>query len=147
MIEDLRENLEGPLALPKDAVNWLVTVFEMAQMLDDAYDDGSLEPKDVNKLVWNTFVAMPTNPFYMEKAAVLTPVLITTIMKWHAANAVEEKQEPSESSFIWRAGYYDLVLFVVLLCHGEEVARNNAHLVMKLYGEKYSDYIQEIKHA
>jgi hypothetical protein len=44
---------------------------------------------------------------------------------------------------MWRAGYYDIILTVVQLCHGAEVAKESAHMVMRMYGEKLEDYLEE----
>jgi hypothetical protein len=48
---------------------------------------------------------------------------------------------------MWRAGYYDIILTVVQLCHGQEVAKESAHLIMRMYGEKYEDYLEEFSNA
>jgi hypothetical protein len=48
---------------------------------------------------------------------------------------------------MWRAGYYDLVLLVIQICHGYEKALLAAPSVMSLYGETLADYLGEFEHA
>jgi hypothetical protein len=40
-----------------------------------------------------------------------------------------------------------LVLAVVQICHGPEIAIKMAPSVMDLYGEKFEDYMREFKNA
>jgi hypothetical protein len=46
-------------------------------------------------------------------------------------------------AFAWRAGYYDIVLSVVCICHGAAAAVKAAPFVMGLYGEKFDAYLNE----
>jgi hypothetical protein len=69
------------------------------------------------------------------------------ILKWQASDKVERVGKHDEVSFVWRAGYYDVVLTVVRLCHGVAIAHQCAADVMRLYGEKYSEYVKEFDNA
>jgi hypothetical protein len=69
------------------------------------------------------------------------------ILKWQASDTAERNQQADAKSFVWRAGYYDLVLMTVSLVHGPVPATQNAHLVMALYGETYEDYMKEFGNA
>jgi hypothetical protein len=60
-----------------------------------------------------------------------------------AADTAERAGVADEVSFVWRAGYYDLVMLVTQLALGAAEAMRLAPCVMKLYGEKFADYRKE----
>jgi hypothetical protein len=69
------------------------------------------------------------------------------ILKWQASDQAERAGKADAKSFVWRAGYYDVVLMTVALCHGTQRATEAASQVMELYGETLEDYIKEFSHA
>lgn len=138
----LRKNLTA-MGYHADAVDWLMMVWDLIQVFDDAAD-GDTPPRDqVSRAVWAAFVGMPTNAFYTAKAPVLTPILATQILKWEASDRLERAGAGDAMTFAWRAGFYDLVLWVGHLCglsgHGEAI--------LALYGESFEDYRKEFDHA
>lgn len=143
----LREHLTKTFQLPAPAVDWLMMIFNIIQVFDDVADGDPVDRADLNRAIWDSLVGVYQNPFFVSHAHILTPVLATMVLKWHASDTVERKGEHDARSFVWRAGYYDLVLIAVQLVHGPTAAAENAHLVMQLYGEKFDDYMQEFSHA
>ena len=77
----------------------------------------------------------------------LVPMLSTMVLKWQASDVVEREGRADAKSFVWRAGYYDLILMAIQLCHGAQQALIMAPHVMELYGEKFEDYLMEFKNA
>ena len=143
----LRENLVQVLQLPKPAVDWLCSLYEVIQAFDD-YADGDEVPRErLNALIWDSLVTMPSNSFFAQHAAVLLPVVATQVLKWQGADARERAGDPSAMAFAWRAGFYDVVLMVVNCAHGTEAAHVAAPAVLQLYGERYADYMKEFGHA
>jgi hypothetical protein len=69
--------------------------------------------------------------------------LALLVMKWKASDDAERAGQADARSFIWRAGYYDLVLLVVLLTKGHATAMKNAVKIMHLYGEQLDVYLKE----
>ena len=69
------------------------------------------------------------------------------ILKWKASDEAERAGNPSAMSFVWRAGFYDVVLAVVQIVHGTDAAMQIAVNVMSLYGETLPDYMQEFGNA
>lgn len=143
----LQRNLTEVLSLPEPAVEWLLSVWNCFQVFDDAADGDPIDRQELNDALWQSMVGFYQNPFFVANAPHLVPVMAVCILKWQASDHAERKHKPSAMSYAWRAGFYDLVLSVVCLCHGQRVARDNAHLVMELYGETYEDYLAEFKHA
>jgi hypothetical protein len=90
---------------------------------------------------------MNQNSFWIANSHNLAPVVATAILKWQASDHVERTGKADAKSFVWRAGYYDVVLMAVALCHGTQEATKIAHEIMALYGEKLEDYMKEFDHA
>ena len=129
--------------LPPDAARFLLVVYEAWQVFDDFADGDPVKREDLHATLWNVFVGLPSNPFYQAHMAALIPALGTGILKWLAADTVERAGEADEVSFVWRAGFYDLVVLVAQLALGPAEAMRLAPSMLKLYGEKFADYRKE----
>jgi hypothetical protein len=117
------------------------------QVFDDVADGDPVEREDLNAAIWNTLVGMNQNSFWSANSITLAPVVATMILKWQGSDQAERAGKADARAYVWRAGYYDVVLMVVALCHGTKYATDNAHLVMALYGETLEDYMKEFSHA
>jgi hypothetical protein len=73
--------------------------------------------------------------------------MLSALMKWHAANEAEAAKAHDERSFCWRAGYYEVILTVVVIIHGPEAAMKIARDVLSFYGETFADYSKEFSDA
>jgi len=124
------------LGLPEAAKVWLLDLWNLIQVLDDAADGDPVDKASAARAVRAVFLTMPLNDFYRQYAAILQPVLTLQVFKWEAANEVETLGLANEKSYVWRAGYYDVVLMVCHLCGIE----NAGHAVMEMYGETYGEY-------
>jgi hypothetical protein len=145
--EWLKENLQRVLALPAPATEWLMMLWGAIQVFDDVADGDPVEREDLNAAIWNTLVGMNQNSFWAANSITLAPVVATMILKWQGSDQAERAGNADARSYVWRAGYYDVVMMVVALCHGTKYATDNAHLVMALYGETLEDYMKEFSHA
>lgn len=145
--EWLKENLQRVLALPAPATEWLMMLWGAIQVFDDVADGDPVEREDLNAAIWNTLVGMNQNSFWAANSITLAPVVATMILKWQGSDQAERAGKADARSYVWRAGYYDVVMMVVALCHGTKYATDNAHLVMALYGETLEDYMKEFSHA
>jgi hypothetical protein len=139
----LKDNLEKSFALPPDAVDWLMSLWHVLQVFDDYADGDPVERKDLDATIWNTLVGMPSNPFFAKNCSSLLPVMSMLILKWQASDKAEREGTADQRSFVWRAGYYDVLLMTVQLVHGTDAAHKIAHHVMSFYGESYEEYKQE----
>jgi hypothetical protein len=146
-LDALQKNFSQGLHLPPDAVRWLLDLFHAFQIFDDFADGDKVDRNDLNTLIWNTLVGMQQNPFYAANSYCLSSIVGLNILKWQASDTIERSGSADAKSYVWRAGYYDIVLAVVQLCHGPVFAAQNAHIVLGLYGETYDDYMKEFKNA
>lgn len=146
-IDWLRLNLQKVLALPAPAIEWLLMLYGAIQVFDDVADGDAVERDDLNAAIWNTLVGMSQNTFWIANSQTLTPVVASMILKWQASDQAERNGKADARSFVWRAGYYDVVLMTVALCHGTQHATERAQQVMELYGETLEDYMKEFGNA
>jgi hypothetical protein len=143
VIDDLRHHFAVTLELPDAAVEWLLDVWRMIQMLDDVADGDPVSRDDLNAVIWAALVTMPANPFFLANAAALQTALAQLVLKWQASDDAERQGQADARSYMWRAGYYDLILLVVLLTKGHADAMKDAKTVMHLYGETLHEYLKE----
>ena len=122
-------------------------LYEAIQVFDDVADGDPVNRQDLNATIWNTLVGMNQNSFWLVNSQTLTPVVASMILKWQASDQAERAGRADARSFMWRAGFYDVVLMAVALCHGSGHATNVASQVMSIYGEKLEDYLKEFNHA
>lgn len=143
----LSRNLQESFAITGDAHDWVMGLWNAIQVFDDMADGDFPDREDLFACIADALVNMPANPFFQQHARTLLPLMAIALLKWRASDDAEREGNPSEVSFVWRAGFYDIVLAVIQLVHGQAIAREIAHHVMNLYGEKYADYVEEFTHA
>lgn len=141
LLHEFREKLN----LPPMAIEWLMDVWDLAQTFDDLADGDNedLEPEALDKAIWNGLIRMPSNSFYDQHKAWLIPAMAMMHLKWMAANIAERNGLADERSYVWRAGYYDLVCLVTALVHGPSSERSYAALT--IYMESCADYLKEMR--
>lgn len=135
------------LKLPLEAQLWLTDFWDVIQGLDDWRDNDPVDPAEKEKVIYQVMVALPMNPFFQCHAHSLLPIMSNLVLKWIAANRLEDNKEELHKAYMWRAAYYDLVLEVVRLVHGYQDASIASEYVAKMYGESFEDYVKEFKNA
>lgn len=145
--DSLAYHLRETFELPQPAIDWLLLLWSAVQTFDDFADGDKVERAELDALIWNTLVALPCHPFFAANAQALGGAVSTAVLKWQASDRAERDGFADARSFVWRAGFYDVVLVVLNLCYGPSVAQSKAHLVMHLYGERLDDYLKEFDHA
>ena len=145
--ESLKRNFTESLRLSPSAVEWLIVVWEAIQFFDDVADNDPVSRDRLDKVLWALFVTGPQNRFYSDHSAQLSAILATQIMKWQASDRSERDGRADQKSYVWRAGYYDLVLYCCVLIHGPEVTAMAAENILRLYGEDYVNYAREFENA
>jgi hypothetical protein len=145
--EQVLQNSFTVLMLPPDASRWLIDVWRAIQVFDDVADGDPVSRDDLNHTLWASLVGLQINQFHMTHGASLVPVLALQILKWHGSDAAEREGNADARSFMWRAGYYDLVLMVACLVHGSEKAAALSPVIMRMYGEDLAEYLKEYGNA
>lgn len=139
----LREFFSDVLDLPHDASEWLLSLWHTTQFLDDVADGDKIDRSDFNYALNKLLVEMPASQFFSQNAPQLLMSVAVFIAKWQASDFLERLDKADQRTFMWRAGYYDVILTVVILCHGLHTATKMAPDIMSLYGESYESYKEE----
>lgn len=143
----LKKNFESALALPPDAVDLLLMIWQVFQFFDDVADGDYSDRQELNSSLWSCMVGIEQNSFYIQHGWQLRPIVGLAIMKWQASDKAEREGAHTAMSYAWRAGYYDIVLAAFQIAHGPDKAAQNADLVMRLYGESFEEYMKEFDNA
>lgn len=143
----LSRNLRETLSLPDDAVTWLLGLWNASQVFDDMADGDFPDRDRLNSTLLDCLVNLQANDFFLRHGHHLLPVVRCAVLKWNAADMAERAGQADARSFVWRAGFYDIVLMVVALIHGDDTALSIGHNVMHLYGESFDAYMAEVAHA
>lgn len=145
--EVLRSIYRDTLKLSQEASDWLDGLWSVIQVFDDVIDkDNEITRQDANAALYAALLSMPASPFWLRNHAVLTPVMLVALSKWQASDARERAGIIDAVSFVWRASFYDVVLAVCHLVHGDK-AVDMAATVASMYGENFEDYKKEFGHA
>jgi hypothetical protein len=127
------------IGMPGDAKAWLLDLWNVIQVLDDAYDGDRAKPEDVSRSVLAIFWEMPLNAFYQRFQSALQPLLLLMVLRWEGANALEAAGQADERTYMARADYYGIVTVVCHLCG----IKDAGEIGIRLYGETYAEYIRE----
>jgi hypothetical protein len=121
----------------------MLDVWSLIQVFDDAEDGDAIDSIELDRAMWAALVGLPSNEFFVQYRKELTGIIAVQILKWRAATQAEALNAADERSFLWRAGYFDILMFVYALVHGKDIASRNAMDVMSRYDETYEEYKKE----
>lgn len=143
--QSLQQQFTETLHLPESACAWLLGVWNLVQVLDDVADGDAIERADLDRAVWDCLAGLPSNDFYQRHQSWLIPACAQMVLKWLASDMAERNGDADERSYVWRAGYYDVVMLATSLVHGPN--SEYALKALSLYGETAADYLKEFEHA
>lgn len=141
----LRHNLVDGFGLPSDAVDWLMGLWTVIQALDDVADGTPGDPRQAYSAAWLGLVGLQTMPYFLPRSALLLPLMGVQVLKWQASDEAERAGLADARSYMWRAGFYDVVLAVCIMQFGAEQASRMP--ILQMYGETFEGYMQEMDHA
>lgn len=143
--QSLEQNFREALELPDTAIQWLLDLWNLIQILDDVADGDEPDRSNLDRAIWSALAGMPSNAFYQQHQSWLIPAVAQACLKWMASDIAERSGKADERSYMWRAGYYDVVCLVVSLVHGPSSEKSWAAL--SLYGEACAEYMEEFHNA
>ena len=143
----LSRNLKEAFGLPDGAHDWLMGMWNVAQVFDDMADGDFPQREDLDRALCDALVNLPENEFYLAHRHILLPLVSLCILKWKASDDLERAGDASAVSYVWRAGFYDLVLACVQIIHGIDASMDIAANVARLYGETLDEYMKEMGNA
>lgn len=146
MLECLKKHF-AELGLSESASEWLLSLWQVSQFFDDVADGDTPSRQELDSALWHCLVSIPHNTFYQANAQRLAPLVTVAILKWQASDKAEREGMADARSYMYRAGYYDLVMMALLICRGPEVAHALSADIMRMYGESYDEYKKEFDNA
>ena len=142
--QSMRVNLRDYFELPSSAVEFVIAIEQFSQFFDDVADkDHDIARASLNLNLYNCFYGLHVNAFFLANRARLLPIMELIVLKWQGSDARERVCEADAVSFVWRAGFYDLLMAVMGIVHGHAYASERAPCVMKYYKETFEDYQKE----
>lgn len=136
-------HIQETLQLPDDAIKYLDDFYHVIQAWDDFVDGDAMPRDEIDRAIYASLVEIPSNPFFRSNASILLPIHSNLVLKWKGADTAEQSGTSLHQAYMWRAGFYDLILQVVSIVHGPKLAMECAHVVMELYAESFEDYAKE----
>lgn len=133
----------------QDGAHWLALLWDAIQGLDDWRDGDPVSAAECERVIHVVLHDLPASAFFRQHAGYLLPHLSAMVLKWRGANAIEEGRDAEHypHAFMWRAGFYDVVLMSLALCIGPDAAGLRARDVAATYGETLNDFTKETDHA
>ena len=122
-------------------------IWRSTQFYDDIADGDEVTREELDLAIWDHFITLPSHPFVQKNGQTIQPVLANLVLKWQASDKAERAGRADARSYMWRAGYYDVLMMVVCIEHGPMKANALSEHVMGLYGETYKDYKKEFKNV
>jgi len=133
----------------KDAVDWVLAMWEVTQLWDDLIDGDEAKPDRINYVFQQLLVGMPENNFYATNRFMLTPVIMSNILSWHTANELEKTKNEDDinKAYVLRAEFYNLIIMVASLTGGFEWAKSVGADIWRMYGETNKELHLEVINA
>lgn len=141
MMEEIDKVIEH-FVRDKNGRQLLKDIWNVIQAWDDLHDGDQNKQAAAAMRIAN--IDIPMNPLYQ---AFATPLQMQQMyLKWCASNAFEEAKlrDQLPKSYMLRAEYYQLIVNMICLLEGVEIAALKAPDVWVCYGESYQDYENEI---
>jgi hypothetical protein len=141
------KNLVDFFELTEDAARFVIMIERFSQFFDDVADGDEIKREDLDLNLFNCFIGLNTNSFFLNHRFALLPVMELIILKWQGSDKLEREGKANEKTFMWRAAFYDLLMAVMGICHSHEYAVKRAPCVLNFYAETMEDYKKEFSNG
>ena len=97
--------------------------------------DKEVTEDQINWVMWELLVGLQLNPFYTANSIILTPIVMSGILNWHAANQIEKIGDLEELriSHSIRYSICDVGMVSMILAGGLEHAKKYARVARLLF--------------
>ena len=132
-----------------EASQFCVELLYVFHKWDDFVDGDPVNSEDANQAFFLVFSKFQGNTFFRTYEKDLQPLILSSILQWFDANAIEKKGEPDElrKAYMLRANIYQIWAYCVFLLKGYDFYIGMDGLMQTIYNEKYDDYIKEFTNA
>lgn len=130
------------------ARDFLLAIHDIAHVWDDLIDkDKPVTDDEINDAFFKALVVLPNNAFYRQHFTALQPLVMTSILNWLTANALEASDKPDDKhiSFVTRSAYTDLITYVAMLVGGPGWAVQQGPEIRRfVHVEGYEAYLDSL---
>lgn len=129
----------------REATRLSMLLLKIAHDWDDLIDGEPLQRKDVNRLLLNCIFNVQQSPYWIPMG--LNHHILNVFLRWRDSDTIERgdfTDEDLNKCFMLRAGIYDLFVIIAFYLHGEEWADEIGPVVRRFYGEKLTEYKEEM---
>lgn len=118
---------------------WMIA--RITRELDDIYDgDQVVTRESLLEILEYLFIAMPTNPFYVQHQDVLLSQHLSMWNAWMAANEAEHGDDLDKIyHHVWRDQIHELIPIVACLTQGHEAMKTVSKKVRIVFKTKFGD--------
>jgi hypothetical protein len=127
-----------------DAHDLYVRLVYVAHAWDDLIDQD--KPADVNTMVANLFLYMPTNPFFRQHEVEMRSLFMVGMVSYMAANIMEKSKDEHkiELAHYLRYMIMNMVVYMITVLNGPDKASVILSEVSEIMvPERVNDYIKE----
>lgn len=143
LLEAFRGNL--------DAVRLIDDIRAIAHTWDDLIDqDRKPSPDEINQAFAAATVGLNLNAFFRQHASLITPVLLSGILNWYAANDLEKdgREHCLDVAYVIRCAVGDVALICAFIVGGMAHAQAHAaRLRMLTQQDSRTDYLNDFRRA
>lgn len=132
------------------ATEFCVDLMNIYQVWDDLIDrDKEYTDTDINTVFQTLLISLPKNEFYMRFQSELSPLIMSSILKWYDSNEMEKEKKESDlhMAYMLRAEIYSIFCYVAFLVGGLNHAKKVGISIRRLYSETLPDFLEEINNA
>jgi hypothetical protein len=129
------------------AAKFVDDFYLVLQAWDDFYDGDDMPRETKLSAIWASLVGIPSNPFFQQHSQSLIPLIASLVVRWETANELERERDRLDVAFMWRAGFFDVVLHCVLLERGPVEAMKAGPVIARTYTETIESLRKEFSDA
>lgn len=130
----------------QQAINFASELWHAVQGWDDLHDEGGCEGQNT-MVAWWAF-GKEYDPFFMQWAHILRPVMLQAYLSWTAANVLERgDRRDVEKALVLRAQLYSVWHVMAWITGGDAHGANVGPDIWRTYGETVDELVKEFEHA
>ena len=123
-----------------DAADFLRLMFKASQNIDDVQDREGNVLSLLVRIVHDTTFCMVGNKFYQQHHALLSPVMLCSLMNWYVSAKWEKEEGPKKHfAFVLRESLDQVIFLTAYLCGGVDHAMAVAESVLEFYHIKHGE--------
>jgi len=145
---DERDFLRMALQNNMAAVAFCECLFRVSQTWDDLIDqDKEVSKNQINSMMWEALVVLPSNPFYQRWQHELQPLLKAFILDWIDATTLESTDDHGKNiAFVLRDSVGAVVSHCAYLIGGYDwMVKVSPDVRRHIFEEKLEDYKQKLE--